>query len=110
MNQQFDGAAAEIPDGRTASVEDMRRYGHVIQQFVRDTEARLPHIADTLEHNRIVDVLHTLADAYNQQLRIFREREQQRVQQWQQLLTLLIADAGEAYERPSLEWRPRHGR
>jgi len=80
MNPQFDGAAVEIPDGRTASFADMRRYGQVIQQFVRDTEARLPLTADTLEHNRIVDFLHALADAYNQQLRIFRESEQQRVQ------------------------------
>lgn len=98
MNPQFDGAAVEIPDGRTASFADMRRYGQVIQQFVRDTEARLPLTADTLEHNRIVDFLHALADAYNQQLRIFRESEQQRVQEFQQQLILLIADAGEAHE------------
>jgi len=100
MTMQSDGVALEIPDGRSASAEDMRRYGQALQQFVRNTEARLPAVADATEHNRMVDYLHTLADEYNRQLRIFREIEQQRVDHLQCLLGMLVAEAiGESERR-----------
>lgn len=92
MANRMDSLAVQIPDGRTATFEIMRDYGRAAQQFVRDTEAALAEVADAGQHNRIVDYLHVVADAYNDQLRIFRASEQERQLRVAAFLVALAVD------------------
>lgn len=97
MTYRPDPLAIELPDGRVATEREMRNVGRMLQLFVRTTEERLPRIEDTQEHDRIVDFLHRLANAYNEQLRLFRQAQQARERQRAMLLALCIGQwsAGE---------------
>jgi hypothetical protein len=74
--------AITLPDGRKASFEEMQTYGNILQDFIRDQEARLPEVKDTRRHNETVDYLQLLATAYNKQLRIYKARETQKQRQF----------------------------
>jgi hypothetical protein len=69
-----------IPHGQEASFEEMQACGNILQTFIRDQEALLPSIANDNRHNEVVDYLLSLANGYNEQLRIFKqvEKEHQR--------------------------------
>jgi hypothetical protein len=69
--------AIRLPNGLEASFEYMQAYGSVLQAFIRDQEALLPAITDTKRHNDIIDYLRSLANGYNEQLRIYKEKEAQ---------------------------------
>lgn len=53
-------------------------------------EQALDDVASLTLHNQIVDFLNVLADAYNEQLVIFREAEQLRQQELVATLTHLV--------------------
>lgn len=72
--------AIKLPDGSKATVQEMHDYGKVLQAFIRDQEGKLAQVEDTLRHNEIIDYLQTLADAYNEQLAIYKAAEIQRQQ------------------------------
>jgi hypothetical protein len=78
--------AITLPDGQEASFEEMQTYGRILQDFIRDQEARLPEVGDTNLHNEIIDYLQLLATAYNKQLRIYKAREEQKQRQFMVLL------------------------
>ena len=82
------GHTLEIPDGRHASLEQMQTFGTTLQRFVRAQEASLARVDDPHRHNQIVDYLELLADAYNTQLKVFRETEAAR---HQTLAAMLLA-------------------
>ena len=82
-----------IPDGRTASAEEMRFCGRALQQFVRETEARLGHLTDVKQYNRGVEFLRAVAGRYNAELRVFREAEQRRILERQALWAKLLAQS-----------------
>jgi len=57
---------------------------------VHQQEQALDDVASLTLHNQIVDFLNVLADAYNEQLVIFREAEQLRQQELVATLTHLV--------------------
>ncbi len=63
-----------LPAGHEASFEYMQAYGSVLQTFIQDQEALLPAITDTRRHNDTIDYLQSLANGYNEQLRIYKTR------------------------------------
>ena len=69
----------ELPRGETATFDEMQRYGSAIQNFVQETEAKLPDVENINEYNEIVDYLNMLADSYNQQLRAYKAAEKERL-------------------------------
>jgi len=73
-----DAPTITLPDGRSASYEEMQYYGEILQEFIRDQETKLATIEDVRRHNEIIDYLHLLADGYNEQLRLFRASQAQR--------------------------------
>jgi hypothetical protein len=87
MNAATDVRTIKLPNGQEATFEEMQCYGEILQEFIRGQEARLVHVTDTNRHNQIIDYLQTLADAYNEQLGIFRSVEAQR--QGKQLVALI---------------------
>ena len=103
MSDRGDGKAVAIPDGRTATPDEMRSCSRRLQQYVRETEARLTEITDAREHDRIVDFLRSVANAYNMQLRIFRAADEERRNTARLLMAVLLADS--AYPR---EAQTRH--
>ena len=70
-----------LPNGREATFEEMQSYGQIMQDFIRDQEAKLPQVKDTRRHNQIIDYLQTLADGYNEQLGLYKAAEAQRQQE-----------------------------
>jgi hypothetical protein len=79
--------AVTLPNGREATIEEMRAYGHVLQKFIVEQEAGLPQVKDSVHHNQIIDYLRLLANSYNEQLRLFKFAETQR--QRELLVTML---------------------
>tara|TARA_B100001540_G_scaffold271058_3_gene254628 strand:+ start:2250 stop:2525 length:276 start_codon:yes stop_codon:yes gene_type:complete len=75
--------SVQLPDGRTATFADMQSYGEILQQFIREQEQALPAVQDVSRHNEIIDYLQLLADAYNQQLRVFKAEESRRQRMFQ---------------------------
>lgn len=69
-----------LPRGEYAEFEEMQSYGETLQLFVREQESMLPQMTDVQHHNEIIDYLQTLADGYNEQLRLFKAVEAQRKQ------------------------------
>lgn len=78
MNIHEKPLAVTIPLGENASFEEMQSYGEVLQMFICDHEAELAHVADLKRHNDTVDYLQSLANCYNEQLRIYKQAEAQR--------------------------------
>ena len=70
--------SVKMPRGEHASFEEMQNYGSVLQSFIYEQELMLEEIPDTQQHNDTVDYLHSLANSYNEQLRIYKEAESQR--------------------------------
>jgi len=66
-----------LPDGREASFEEMQAYGSVLQSFIQEQEAQLPAISDARHHNDTIDYLQSLANAYNEQLHVYRDTQAQ---------------------------------
>ena len=85
-----------VPDGRIASAQEMHDYGKTLQAFVKEQEALLPTLSDMKEHNDRADYLNLLADAYNEQLRVYRETDAARRQT---LVMGLLQMAGMAESR-----------
>ncbi|MDX1735047.1 MAG: hypothetical protein R3228_11800 [Halioglobus sp.] len=73
-----DAMPVRLPNGETATFEQMQSYGETLQRFIREQEAALPSISDVQRHNQIIDYLQLLADAYNQQLRVYKDAESHR--------------------------------
>jgi len=67
-----------LPRGETATFEEMQAYGSVLQSFIYEQEAKLPAVKDTRRHNDAVDYLQSLANGYNEQLRIYKDTEARR--------------------------------
>ena len=80
-----------LPNGREATFDEMHSYGQIMQDFIRDQEAKLPQVKDTRRHNQIIDYLQTLADGYNEQLCLYKAAEAQRQQE---LLGIIIRFVG----------------
>jgi hypothetical protein len=83
--------AIHLPDGRVASETEMREVGSLLQLYVRNTEKGLPDIADSAEHDRIIDFLRLLAKRFNDELRLFRAAEEERRDQREMLLARRLA-------------------
>ena len=67
-----------LPNGQAASFEEMHAYGTVLQGFIQEQEALLPEITDTKRHNDTIDYLQSLAYGYNEQLRLYKVKEELR--------------------------------
>ena len=78
MTISADPISVNLPRGEHATFEEMQCYGSVLQTFISDQEAKLPDIRDLKKHNDTVDYLHSLANSYNEQLRVYKETESQR--------------------------------
>ena len=72
--------SVSLPRGEHANIEEMRAYGETLQKFVCQQEALLPAMTDITRHNEIIDYLQSLADGYNEQLRLFKAAEARRAQ------------------------------
>jgi len=68
----------QLPRGECASFAEMQGYGSILQSFICSQEALLEDIEDVKHHNDTVDYLQSLANSYNEQLRIYKEAEAQR--------------------------------
>lgn len=67
-----------LPRGEHASFEEMQAYGSVLQSFICTQEALLEEMEDVQHHNDTIDYLQSLANSYNEQLRVYKEAEAQR--------------------------------
>lgn len=70
--------APTIPNGQTASIEEMHATREAVSDYVAGVEAYLDCRATTLHpliHNRAVYLAETTADSWNNALQTFRERE-----------------------------------
>jgi len=90
MGTSSGSISVELPNGREATLEEMHVYGRTLQYFIREQEAALPLLKDTIRHNQIIDYLRLLADGYNEQLRLYKTADTQR----QQLLVAMIRIVG----------------
>jgi hypothetical protein len=63
------------PSGQTAFYDDRYSHGRVLQAFIREQELLLPAVVDTKLHNETIDYLRSLANSYNEQLRIYTFKE-----------------------------------
>jgi hypothetical protein len=86
MGQSLSYLSIGLPRGEYADLEEMRSYGETLQCFVHQQEALLPAMTDVQRHNDIIDYLQSLADGYNEQLRVYKAAELQR----QQLLLVTL--------------------
>jgi len=78
--------AIKLPDGREATFAELKTYGEILRDFIRDQEAKLPQVEDTRRHNEIIDYLRLIARSYNEQLRIFKVHEAQNQRQFMLVL------------------------
>ena len=81
-------APVKFPDGSTATQDEMvasmrtlRRYQVDVDSFVKCLEFeasqnRMPRESQAIQHNTIVETLRIVADKFNEQVRIFKERKQ----------------------------------
>ena len=76
--QSTEAVPVRMPDGESATFEEMQAFGETLQQFIRAQEAALADVQDTQRHNDIIDYLQLLADSYNEQLRVFKAAENRR--------------------------------
>lgn len=67
-----------LPRGEHASFEEMQAYGSTLQSFICTQEALLDDIEDVEHHNDTVDYLQSLANSYNEQLRVYKVAEAKR--------------------------------
>ena len=74
MNTANQATGVHIPDGRTATRQEMVAAGRAIQKFINKTEARLPNIKSHKEHNDMVVYLESLTNTYNAQIEHYRMR------------------------------------
>lgn len=68
----------QLPRGEYASFAEMQGYGSILQSFICSQEALLQDLEDVQHHNNTVDYLQSLANSYNEQLRIYKVSESQR--------------------------------
>jgi hypothetical protein len=71
-------AAPAIPNGQTASIEEMHATQEAVNQYVTGVEAYLNCRSASLHplmHNRAVYLAETTAEAWNSTLQTFRARE-----------------------------------
>lgn len=78
MTGTTDPISIKLPHGEHASFEEMQAYGSVLQSFICTQEALLEDIDDVRHHNDTVDYLQSLANGYNEQLRIYKDAEARR--------------------------------
>jgi hypothetical protein len=82
-------APTKFPDGLTATEDQMVTAMHVLQSYKVDVENflkclefeaaqnRIPREEQAIEHNTAVEVLRIVAEKFNEQVRIFKERQSQ---------------------------------
>jgi len=78
MTASANPLSIHLPRGEYASFAEMQGYGSILQSFICSQEALLEDIEDVQHHNDTVDYLQSLANSYNEQLRIYKESEAQR--------------------------------
>ena len=78
MTHSANPLSVHMPRGEQASFEEMQKYGSILQSFINSQEALLEDIEDVKHHNDTVDYLQSLANGYNEQLRMYKEAEAQR--------------------------------
>ncbi|QIB64755.1 hypothetical protein [Kineobactrum salinum] len=69
--------APPVPDGKSASYTEMREAQRAVADYVNGIETFLecrPQL-HALAHNRAIDLAETAADAYNDALASFRQRD-----------------------------------
>ena len=81
-----------VPRGDLASCEEMQAYGTVLQSFICAQEALLDDMEDVKHHNATVDYLQSLANGYNEQLRVYKEAEARRQRDTLSNLIALLRD------------------
>ena len=87
MTNSANTISVHLPRGEYASFEEMQSYGSVLQSFIRTQEALLEDMEDIQHHNDTIDYLQSLANGYNEQLRVYKEAESRR--QREMLSTLI---------------------
>ena len=85
----FPRAPTKFPDGLTATQDDMvtsmrtlQRYRVDVDNFVKclefeATQNRIPRDTQATQHNTAVETLRIVAEKFNEQVRIFKERQPQ---------------------------------
>lgn len=77
--RSYPDQAPAVVDGSTATADAMLRARDATQDYVQDIESFLQcwaALLTTHSHNRLVDRAMEAAEAYNSQLRQFRQREE----------------------------------
>lgn len=90
MTEFSSTSTLSMPDGSSATFEEMETFGKTLQRFICETESGLPKIRDDRKHDRIVDYLNLLADSYNEQLKRFRIAERKRHERIQMVFLLAL--------------------
>ena len=75
MNTANQATGVHIPDGRTATQQEMVAAGRTVQKFINRTEARLPNIKSKKERDDMVIYLDSLSSTYNTQIERYQSRE-----------------------------------
>lgn len=88
--QIVDVPPLQIPDGRHADRDEMDAFGETLRKFVWHQESVLDDIASTAYHNEVVDFLNVLANAYNDQLKVFHQAEHERHLRWLDEMTRVV--------------------
>lgn len=91
MTHVVNAPPLQIPDGRYAECEELSAFGETLKKYVQQQEQALDDITCPSLHNQIVGFLNVLADAYNDQLVLFKEAEQLRQQQLVAALSRIVA-------------------
>lgn len=90
MTSYATSPSIHLPRGEYASFEEMQSYGRVLQSFIHSQEALLQDLEDVQQHNDTIDYLHSLANSYNEQLRVYKEAESRRQRDvWSSLLQVM---------------------
>lgn len=83
----------QIPDGAHADLEEMATCARTLQKFIARQEQLLDEIVNIEHHNEIIDFLNVLADAYNEQLALFKEAEcERREKLFEAMITLATSE------------------
>ena len=81
----------KMPHGEVATFEEIQAYGQTLQRFIREQEAALTQMHDTVRHNQIIDYLRLLARSYNEQLHLYKAAEARRQRE---VLVILLKIGG----------------
>lgn len=67
-------AKPELPDPATAVTPQMVKAKNDVKTYLDDAEAYLKCKISTAQHNKMVDDMHAVADAFNKIVRAYKER------------------------------------